>query len=302
MSITNITAANDGWVRGDGASYSDARNSAVGGASGATVVAVGQTTTPGVLRGFLSFTIPSVAACAAASLFIKGFQDISTADFAVYILDSDYTPPLSVGDFPEIDGWAASGVYTGTVLNNSWNSADYPGDGSWWEITLNAAARAKIVAATDSTLRLALVSKEDYDESAPVAAEWMQFYSSSTAGSEPYLRINYTPPIVYEVAVGGELEFSGATAEVCEFPISIGGELDLEGVLTGGNMDWIEIHPWQNWSGEWDAAVEYALYDVVLYQDGGFIHAFVSKAGHNTGNLPTDPVYWDRLVQTKWRL
>lgn len=102
--------------------------------------------------------------------------------------------------------------------------------------------------------------------------------------------------------LGGSLTPTGSLVAGAIFPVSVGGELDMVGDLTGGNPDWIEIHPWMNWKGEWAVATEYAIYDVVLYQDGLSIHAFVSKSSHNTGNLPTDAAHWDRLIQEKWRL
>lgn len=65
--------------------------------------------------------------------------------------------------------------------------------------------------------------------------------------------------------------------------------------------DWVVLDKGYNWRGLWSAVIEYAIGDAVLYQDGGFIHAFAVVATHNLGHLPTDATYFRRIFQTKWR-
>ena len=114
---------------------------------------------------------------------------------------------------------------------------------------------------------------------------------------------------------GGVLTFTGTLAKSTIFVRILDGILSFVGTLTGNNPDWLEIHPWQNWRGEWDATTDYLPGDVVLYQDGNYVHAFMSKledatgsgsgsgtsSGHNIGHLPTDSTYWTRVIQEGWR-
>jgi hypothetical protein len=82
---------------------------------------------------------------------------------------------------------------------------------------------------------------------------------------------------------------------------SLSGALGMAGAVTLRNPDWMVLDKGYNWRGNWSVVVDYAVGDAVLYQDGGYIHAFESIASHNTGHLPTDAAYWKRIFQAKWR-
>jgi len=85
-------------------------------------------------------------------------------------------------------------------------------------------------------------------------------------------------------------------------------EIALTGSLVGGgdlrmsNPKWLKIPDGLNWAGGWNVLGGYDKGDVVLYAtEEGNYHAFVSKAGHNTGNVPPDEyTWWSRLVQPQW--
>jgi hypothetical protein len=146
-----------------------------------------------VYRIFASFAIPDIPAGAvltAASLFLYGYYDASTDDFDAYIHTSTYSNPLVKEDFDLFDGHQASGAYNGTILNNAWNSSSY--SATWNEITFNAAGLAAILAKENDTFKMAMISKNDYDNTAATDYyDACQFYPSTEVGKEPYLSITF---------------------------------------------------------------------------------------------------------------
>lgn len=189
---TSVTATNDGVVVNSDEVYDTARNAVTGSGTWNTTVQIGQVLSDNIYRSFFSFAIPDMSALTATSMFLEGNSDLSTTDFEIYIHTSTYSNPLVVEDFDLFAGHQASGAYNGTVLNNTWNSSSY--SATWNEIVFNAAGIAVILAAKNATLKLAAISKEDYNDSAPGGSERIIFESSATAGKEPYLSITYTPP------------------------------------------------------------------------------------------------------------
>jgi hypothetical protein len=326
-------------------------------------------------------------------------------------------------------------------LNDAWNTSSFLLE-DWNEIVFNNDGLAAIMTKQNDTFLIAMISKEDFDNSAPADKEYIWFYSTSTAGKEPYLSITYTPPIVaptvttqaasdiattsctgngnitntgganctrrgfcYKVgtsgdpttadsvaydngsfgagaytksitgltagtgyrvrayavnaegtgygatvqittthiqAIGGTLVPSGILVKALDlhkalggnitpsgvlsilltayrtlggtftptgdvdiaafFELLLGGELDLEGTLSGRNPDWLLIDETLRWMGEWDATYSYDINDVVLHQFGDEWHVFISKVGHNVGNIPTSSAtYWRRLYQEQWQ-
>ncbi|MCX6787065.1 MAG: hypothetical protein NTY93_00885 [Candidatus Kaiserbacteria bacterium] len=189
-----ITATNDGvllnYINND---YLGTRNAATAPSKGLSTIGIGQyyqVPEYAVYRGFLSFVLPDMVALSTASLFLDGFADYSTTDFGVYVLTSTYSNPLANEDFDLFDGHQASGAYTGTVLNNTWNSSSY--SANWNEFVFNATGTTTIFAARNTTLKLAMISKEDYDGSVPGNDEYLHFSASSLgAGVAPYLSITY---------------------------------------------------------------------------------------------------------------
>ena len=193
--MTNVIASNDSYIRNSNATYTTARNATAGDNTGATYHYVGAQNGGSVYymwRSFASFAIPDMATLTAASLFLYGSADASTVDFDVYIHTSTYSNPLVVADFDLFTGHQASGVYNGTILNNAWNSSSY--SATWNEIVFNAAGIAAILAAKNTTFRIVLISKNDYDNTAPGVDtnEYVRFKTSSSAGLEPYLALTFT--------------------------------------------------------------------------------------------------------------
>ncbi len=231
---SEITAANDGYAYSNNSTYTTARNAGTGTGNTDTLIIIGQqyaTYTYSVRRGFLSFSIPGAASVSACSLFLYGDYDGSTVDFDVYIHTSTYTNPLAKEDFDLFDGHEASGQYSGTILNDTWNSADFL-SADWNEFTFNNDGLTAVLGSQGNTFKVAMLSKEDYDSSQPGSdTEWVRFNSSYTEDKEPYLSITYTPPPT-PVAVGGTLTMSGALAKVLTAYKGIGGELEPTGALT----------------------------------------------------------------------
>lgn len=110
--------------------------------------------------------------------------------------------------------------------------------------------------------------------------------------------------LIYEggsQSAAGILTFNGGRSRTPTFVRAFSGELSFAGKVQAANPNWLYIPDYLNWMGTWDALVVYDDLDVVLHQDGDLIHAFVSKASHNVGNLPTTAYpWWTRLVQEQW--
>ncbi len=191
---TNITTTNDGYTYNNSiVSYAAARDATAGLSAQTDQWIVGQNySAPDrtVYRSFASFAIPNMSAISAASLFLDGLTDNSTTDFEIYIVTSTYSNPLVKEDFDVFDGHQTGEADNGTVLNSAWNSSAYSAD--WNEITFDADGLAAILAKSNSTLSIALISKEDYDNSAATDGEYVSFESSGESGKEPYLLITYT--------------------------------------------------------------------------------------------------------------
>ena len=185
----DVNYTSGGMTKASGVTYADARDSETASSTGNEPV-VGQSCsgTYAVRRSLLNFTIPAMSAAVACSLFLEGGADVSAEDFDIYILISTYATPLGAEDFPVFDGRQTGVPHTGTVLNASWNSVDY--SAGWNEIVLNEAGLAAVLAAQGGTLKLALISKKDYDNTAPTVSEYVIF-SVITGANKPYLHLSY---------------------------------------------------------------------------------------------------------------
>ena len=107
--------------------------------------------------------------------------------------------------------------------------------------------------------------------------------------------------LVTPLPLPGGITPTGALSRVAIYVQNVGGTLTLSGSLTANNPAWILIPDYLNWQGVWVTTTSYERDDLVLYQDGDLIHAFVSKTSHNVGNVPTTAYqHWTRLVQEKW--
>lgn len=185
------TSTNDGDAFSSNASYSTARNATTGAGVATTRMAIGQGTEAfSIYRGFASFAIPNYTSIISASLFLYGRFDQSATDFDIYIHTSTYSNPLVKEDFDLFDGHQSSGAYNGTVLNNTWNTSSY--SSTWNEITFNSSGISAILAKANDTLKIAIISKEDYDNSEPSGAEYVGFQTHLESGKEPYLSITYS--------------------------------------------------------------------------------------------------------------
>lgn len=193
--IVDIEATNDGRLRvWHETVYTTARDDATNVDLTTEQFQVGQTNAGNyyLYRSFASFVLPEMTAITSVSLFLDGVTNSSGADFEIYIFTSTYTNPLETGDWGLFDGHQATGAYNGTILNDVWLSDDATYSANWNEIVFNAAGRAAVLAAQNTTFKIAVISKEDYSNDQPGEDEFIVFSSSFSEGAEPYLKINYT--------------------------------------------------------------------------------------------------------------
>ncbi len=104
-------------------------------------------------------------------------------------------------------------------------------------------------------------------------------------------------------SMAGALTPSGTLVAAFIIVQATGGELMPLGTLAMRNPDWLLIDEILTWMGEWDKTYPYDINDVVLYKStgGNEWHVFVSKIGHNVGNIPTSSAEaWRRLYQEQW--
>ena len=101
---------------------------------------------------------------------------------------------------------------------------------------------------------------------------------------------------------GGGLTPTGILTPVPIYVQSLGGTLNLSGAVVMANPAWLLIPDNYLYQGNWDVTILYDKRDVVLYKttDGEY-HPYVSKLGHNVGNIPTTAyLYWTRMDQGEW--
>jgi len=190
----NMRATNDGRIRSYDNTYTTARDDGAEEQVLSTQFTIGQSKAgePFYLwRAFASFVLPEMSVVTSVILFLDGITNSSGTDFEIYIFTSTYTDPLETGDWGLFDGHQASGAYDGTILNDVWDSDDY--SATWNQITFNEAGRTAVLAAQNTTFKVALISKEDYGNSTPGDDEYIIFSPSFIAGeTEPFLEIVYT--------------------------------------------------------------------------------------------------------------
>ncbi len=242
MATASVIATNDGLIYTGASTYVGARDVTAGTAVQTTDFTLGQqyvNPTYYVVRDFASFAIPDMSALTAASLFLYGYEDGSTTDFTAAILTSTYNNPLVVADVDQFDGWQSSGAYNGTLLNDAWSSTSY--QAGWNEIAYNAAGLAAILAKKNDTFKIAILSSRDYAGTACTGDEFIRFYSSVTAGKEPYLSITYDtyPNVSKSISVTVEME--SALTRKLTFPISPLVEMECAGTLFAGLVKAISI-------------------------------------------------------------
>lgn len=91
-------------------------------------------------------------------------------------------------------------------------------------------------------------------------------------------------------------------AELFWETVAINSNMDFSGAPSAQNPNWLLISDHLNWQGEWVSTISYNDRDVVLYKtSSGEYHGYVSKQGHNAGNIPTTAhLWWTRLRQGEW--
>ncbi len=96
------------------------------------------------------------------------------------------------------------------------------------------------------------------------------------------------------------IEVEAAIPSTINHPVAVLIEIGVS--ATGAvTSKWLLIPDYLHWQGVWVATTAYDRDDVVLYESGDLIHAFVSKTDHNTGNIPNLTYqHWTRLVQEEW--
>jgi hypothetical protein len=152
-----------------------------------------------VWRSFLQGIIPAMSAAISASLFLSGNSNNADTTTGLHILGGSQSDPLVVTDFHAFDGFTAGAPHTGTKLNEAWDSTQYHGIGDpdpWNELVFNAAGIAAIFAAAGTTMKLCLISSQDYDNDIPPAThEYLAFYSSGMGDAKvPFIRLTYVDP------------------------------------------------------------------------------------------------------------
>jgi hypothetical protein len=210
----NVTATNDGEVYCDSTVFATARNATTGAGTASTAYELYHSYVNPyymVVRSFASFPInigfnPTISS---ATLYLYGHTNTSTTDFNIYVVQGTQTGLIGTSWFNDFTGWVSGGVHTPTYYSGAWNTSSY--SATWNTIDFNAAGLAAIMAANNSTLPICLLVKEsDIDNVAPLDGSKVKFYSSSTAGKEPYLAITYTlPDISKSLSVTVEVDTAG---------------------------------------------------------------------------------------------
>lgn len=135
-----------------------------------------------VQRGYLQVMLPAgITTCEEAVIEFDGQADYSDTDFDLQVFAGTWTSVTSSGGgiFNDFDGWQSLGAYTGTVLNETWNTSEYSAT-TKNKIRLNSTARDLIVTNTGAMLKLMILSKNDADNSAaPTGNEFVQFENST---------------------------------------------------------------------------------------------------------------------------
>ena len=150
---------------------------------------VGQNTTFDVIRGYLEFPIPTIGSCASCTLYVYGKTDYSTDDFNTMLYTGSWENTQTTS-WELFDGWVSGSAFTGTSLTDGWNSSNFTV--GWNTIVFNEAGRDSVLAYSNSTIKIAVISAEDASRSQPTAAESLEFESIAATGKEPFLRIGTT--------------------------------------------------------------------------------------------------------------
>ncbi len=179
------------------ATYLESRNATASSAINANVLSVGTYVLSNdnrVYRSDLAFplALPDVQTVAACTLYVWGHTDQSDTDIQLYMLGASAAgSTFEMADFNDFNGWQSSGGYTGTILNESWNSSSFV-TGAYNHIVFNQAGRDSLTAALEDTLRIVLLSQNDY-QGAQINGSAYVGFRSRTYQYPPYLSLSYVP-------------------------------------------------------------------------------------------------------------
>jgi len=143
-------------------------------------------------RSFMTFPMPAgMTSVTTATLKLYGYADSSATDFEIYVVGANaYRPTLTTADFIRFHGRQTLNTpHTSTLLNDTWSSSSWTA--GWVTITLNSDGIDSLEAASGDSLALALISKNDFDATAPTGAENIMFYTATESGKEPFLDLSY---------------------------------------------------------------------------------------------------------------
>lgn len=207
--VASFTASGHGFVQSVNSEeppvYLTARNAEDGTSIGTSDIRVGQYLSGGVFgiyRTFLCFPLKALSkkTVYACTLYVNGYMDQSATDFDLIVVDaSAYKSTMDTADFSHFSGWAASGAYSITALNDSISSADYSAD--WNAIIFNASGLAAVQSALNDTLWIAILSSRDVSATEPSGIEYVN-YDSPSDTNKPYLSIEYAADVPKNAEVG----------------------------------------------------------------------------------------------------
>jgi len=182
----DVTGTSSYYMRDQDVTYTTARDNVSASNNSSSGPWAGQTTEFNVYRGYLEFPLPAMTSVASCYLYVYGKEDHSTTDFDIALFTGSWAS-TAVTEWDQFDGWTSGSAHTGTNLTDGWNSSNF--DTDWIIIELNADGRAAILAAAETTVKIAMLSGEDVSRSEPTADEYITFESVTSSGKEPFLRI-----------------------------------------------------------------------------------------------------------------
>lgn len=197
---TDVTLTNtpEGARRGSGriislsdVDYATARNATTG-AWATPTITVGQQYGAalgfGVYVGYLQVTVPAdVTTIEEAVIYAKGVSDYSTTDFDIYLVEGNWTTLADESAMMnDYEGWASSGAYSLTQLNETYNTSEYvtydstKNDNEAYNLfRLNEAGRDYLISKAGTVAKLMFVSKRHADNTQPSANEFVSFEAST---------------------------------------------------------------------------------------------------------------------------
>ncbi len=207
--VASFVASGHGFVQSENNEatpvYLTARNAEDGTSIGTSDIRIGQYLSGGafgIYRTFLCFPLKALSkrTVYACTLYVNGDADQSVTDFDLKVVGaSTYKSTMDTTDFSHFSGWAASGAYSITALNDSISSAAYSAD--WNAIVFNASGLATVQSALNDTLWIAILSSRDVSATEPSGVEYVG-YDSPSDTNKPYLSIEYAADVPKNAEIG----------------------------------------------------------------------------------------------------